>query len=143
MPSDFEDDDSAPVALEGPHGSFVDSAPVHILTTASIRAMTKERPDLQWEMARFRPNVVIDVAGEAPIEQEWIGRHLTVGEVELGIYKACGRCVMTTRPQPGGIERQLDVLRHINTVHQTHLGVLASVIRDGRITVGDVPSLLT
>jgi MOSC domain-containing protein YiiM len=35
------------------------------------------------------------------------------------------------------------VLRHINTVHESNLGVLASVIRGGRISVGDSPSLLT
>lgn len=142
VPSDFEDEDSALVAFEGPFGSFVDSAPVHILTTATIRAMAKERTDLQWETARFRPNVVIDVAGESPAEQDWVGRRLAIGEVELEINKPCERCVMTTRPQPGGIERQLDVLRHINTAHHAHLGVLASVTRGGRITVGDAPSLL-
>jgi uncharacterized protein YcbX len=143
VPSDFEDDDSTLKAFEGPSGSFVDSAPVHLLTTASIRAMATERADLQWDTARFRPNVVVDVGGEALAEQDWIGRRLAVGEVELEIYKPCERCVMTTRPQPGGIERQLDVLRHINTAHQSNLGVLASVIRGGRISVGDVPSLLT
>ena len=83
MPSDFEDDNSALVAFEGPPGSFVDSAPAHLLTTATIRAMAKERTDLQWETARFRPNVVIDVAGESPAEQDWIGRRLAIGEVEL------------------------------------------------------------
>ncbi len=141
MPSDFEDDDSAPVVFEGPYGSFVDSGPVHVLTMASIRAMTNERPDLQWDVARFRPNVIIDGAGEGPVEQQWIGSRLTVGEVELEIYKPCERCVMTTRPQPVGVEHQLDVLRHINAAHQSHLGVLASVIHGGRISVGDVGTL--
>ncbi len=141
MPSDFEDDDSAPVTFEGPYGSFVDGGPVHILTTASIRAMKDERADLQWDTARFRPNLLIDVVGEALAEQDWIGRRLAVGNVELEIDKPCRRCVMTTRTQPGGVERQLDVLRHITTAHRSHFGVLAHVNRAGRITVGDVASI--
>jgi uncharacterized protein YcbX len=136
MPSDFEDDESERVRWEGPYGSFVDSGPVHVLTTSSIRAMVSERPDLQWELARFRPNVLIDGDGDSPVEQDWIGRRLTVGEVELQVVKPCNRCVMTTRPQPGGTERQLDILRHINAKHRSSLGVLASVTHGGQVETG-------
>jgi hypothetical protein len=44
---------------------------------------------------------------------------------------------MTTRPQPGGIERDLDVLRTINAERATHLGVGTLVVTPGAVAVGD------
>jgi uncharacterized protein YcbX len=136
MPADFEDDQSKRVRWEGPSGSFVDDGPVHILTTSSIRALASERPDLQWDIARFRPNILIEAEGDSPVEQDWIGRRLALGVVELQVAKPCKRCVMTTRLQPGGIERQLDILHHINASHGSNLGVLAWVTRGGRVELG-------
>ena len=136
MPVDFEDDESEPLQWQGPAGSFVDSAPIHLLTTASLRAGSAERPDLQWEVPRFRPNVMIDAEGDDFIEQGWIGRRLSIGEVVLDIRRPCSRCVMTTRAQPGGIERQLDILRHLNTAHGSNLGVLGRIVQAGRLEVG-------
>ena len=40
---------------------------------------------------------------------------------------------MTTRPQPGGIERDLDVLRTINAERATHLGVGTLVVTPGEV----------
>jgi uncharacterized protein YcbX len=136
MPADFEDDASEPVEWQGPRGSFADTSPVHLLTTASLRAMAAERPDLQWAVARFRPNILIESDGDDCLEQGWLGRRLTVGEVELDVGRPCSRCVMTTRVQPGGIERQLDILRHVNAAHGANLGVLARVTRGGTVAAG-------
>lgn len=136
MPKDFEDDTSDPYRWQGPPGSFVDSAPIHLLTTASLRGIAAERPELQWDVARFRPNVLIDVDGADLVEQNWLGRRLSLGPVMLEVRKPCARCVMTTRAQPGGIERQLDILRHVNAAHAANLGVLARVVEGGRLEVG-------
>jgi uncharacterized protein YcbX len=140
MPINFEDDQSEPIQWQGPSGPFVDSSPIHVLTTATLAAVQRERPDLQWHLSRFRPNLVINTDSDDN-EDEWIGKRLTVGEVELQVYKPCSRCVMTTRVQPGGVERQLDILRHINAARQTNLGVHARVLRPGRIEVGQPAAL--
>jgi uncharacterized protein YcbX len=140
MPINFEDDQSEPIQWQGPSGPFVDSSPIHVLTTATLAAVQRERPDLQWHLSRFRPNLVINTDSDDN-EDEWIGKRLTVGEVELQVYKPCSRCVMTTRVQPGGVERQLDILRHINAARQTNLGVHARVLRPGRIEVGQPVAL--
>jgi uncharacterized protein YcbX len=137
MPADFEDDASDPVRWQGPKGSFADSAAVHLLTTASLGTMAAERPDLDWQPARFRPNILIEAGSEGCVEQQWIGRRVTVGEVVLHVHRPCSRCVMTTREQPGSISRQLDVLRHVNTAHGTNLGVLARVVHEGTLSAGD------
>jgi len=136
MPADFEDDDSPPVRWEGPRGSFADASPVHLLTTATLRALRAERGDLQWDVARFRPNVLVEAEGDTCVEDTWIGRRVRLGEVELEVRRPCARCVMTTRAQPGGLDRQLDVLRHINSAHAGNIGVLARVVTEGRLEVG-------
>jgi uncharacterized protein len=127
------DDASGTITWQGRPGGFVDSSPIHLLTTASLRAVRAERPDLDWQIRRFRPNLLIDVPGNERVEDEWIGRRCTVGSVEIEIVKACGRCVMTTRVQPGGIERQLGVLTHLSQVADGNFGVLGRVVRPGLI----------
>ena len=137
IPVDFEDDDSPLVTFDGPPGSFVDGNPVHLLTTASLRAMEGIGPGLQWDARRFRPNVVIDAGGEGFVEDAWVGGSVTVGDVVLDVYEACTRCVMTTRAQPGGLDRQLDVLRTINRDRARTFGVYARPQGDGDLRVGD------
>jgi uncharacterized protein len=132
---DFERDDSALVTWEGLSGSFVDESAVHLLTTHDLRQLKEERPDLQWDVRRFRPNVVLDGPGDAldvsPTQR------LQLGEVEIEIEKPCSRCVMTTRSQPGNLERQLEVLRHVSKVHDGDVGVRAWIVRAGVLRVGD------
>jgi uncharacterized protein YcbX len=65
------------------------------------------------------------------------GQRILVGEVELEVEKGCTRCVMTTRAQPGGIEQQLDILRHVIRAHGNQVGFRASVVREGTVRVGD------
>lgn len=134
--SDMTDDDSPTLTWEGHPDAFVDSSPVHLLTTASLRAMAEQRPELDWDVARFRPNVLVDAPGAERLEDGWVGRHVRVGEVELEVVKRCERCVMVTRPQPGGRERQRDILAHLSRVADATLGVLARVVRTGPIAVG-------
>jgi len=141
-PSDFEEDDSELERWEGPPGSFVDSSPVHVLTTASLRALVRERPELQWEPRRFRPNIVVATDRDGLVEEAWVGRRLSFAEAALDVAKPCSRCVMTTREQPGGITRQLDVLRHVNGEHATNLGVLAAVARGGAIGASEAVALV-
>jgi uncharacterized protein YcbX len=52
------------------------------------------------------------------------------------------RCVVTTREQPGGIIRQLDVLRHINRAYEGSFGVRAMVASHGRVSVGETVEVM-
>ncbi len=128
------DDDTAlsswlgrPVRLvRAPAGS-----PVH--DTAGFRVSLVPRSELGgWAECRFRTNVVLD--GEADVA---LHGTVGVGEVVLRVGAPIGRCVMVTRPQPGGVERDPGVLR---TIHRERGGVLAvgaTVLRAGTLRVGD------
>ncbi len=133
---DSEDDDSPLVTWEGLRGSFVDESALHLMTTLDIDQLVRERPDLQWEARRFRPNVLMEPVADSPLPLE-PGMRVAVGECEIAITKGCTRCVMTTRPQPGALERQLEILRHVSRYHDGAVGVRASVVRTGTVRIGD------
>jgi uncharacterized protein YcbX len=139
--NDFERDDSASESWEGVKGKFVDDSPLHVLTTSDLERLAVERSDLQWDVRRFRPNVVIDAAS-GTLDAAEPGQRLRLGDVEIEIQNDCKRCVMTTRPQPGNLERQLDILRHVSKNHDNVVGLRASVIRAGVVHVGDVVQLI-
>jgi uncharacterized protein YcbX len=53
--------DRRTVDVPTPSGTFLDVAHVHLLTTASLAAGRAARPDLDWDVRRFRPNLVLEV----------------------------------------------------------------------------------
>lgn len=128
--TDFEDEAGSPwFQWDGPHGTFHDSGKtrVSLLGTASIGS---------WDRRRFRGNVLVETA-EVAVENELVGQRVALGSTVLEVTKPIDRCVMTTRSQPGGIERDLDVLRTINAERQTSLGVGTLVVEPGSVAVGD------
>ena len=126
-------------------GSFLDLAPLHILTTASLDAAAAARPDLNWDVRRFRPNLVLDVPGDLFVEQDWLGRTLRIGAAEIRFDQPTVRCAMPLRAQPGGLDRQpglFAALSELNTVFPNHFGIYATVSRPGPVAVGDPVELL-
>ncbi len=125
-----------PVTLGREGGvSHFDDGPVHLVTTASLRAVGEvlgERTDPR----RFRPNLVVDTDDLAGlVEDDWVGRRLEVGDVVLEVVARMPRCVMVNLPQVGlGATRVLDVVGDLN---DANLGVLATVVTPGRLRVGD------
>lgn len=113
------------VSWQGPPDAWHDStrARVSLVSTGSLG---------DWDVRRFRPNVVLEGAGE----DDLVGREVTLGGARLAVEKAIDRCVMVTRPQPG-LPRDLDVLRVINRERGTTLAVGALVSSPGAVAVGD------
>jgi len=135
--ADPESDDTEPVRWTGVPGSFVDSRSLHLLAAADLERLAAERPELAWDVRRFRPNIVLD-AGTALVP----GARLRAGGAVVEVRTPCPRCVMTTRPQPGGLERELEVLRHLAATRGADLGVLAEVAEAGSVCAGDAVDLV-
>ena len=124
---DIEHEDTAEwYAWDGPPGAFHDSSRtrVSLVSEATMRA---------WDPRRFRANVVLSGSDEEAL----VGTAVRVGSAVLAVGKEIDRCVMVTRPQPGGIERDLDVLRTIIRERAGNLGIGALVTTAGRVSVGD------
>jgi uncharacterized protein YcbX len=115
-------------------GSFNDGHPVHFLTTASLRAAGALHPEGQWDVRRFRPNVLIEVDGDEFVEDEWTS--VTIGDVVLEVYKRTTRCAITARAQPG-LDDDLEVPRSLARNRSAKLGVYARVRTAGTIAPGD------
>jgi uncharacterized protein YcbX len=117
-----------------------DESPVHLLTTASLRALGEllGRP---VDVARFRPNVVLDVGGDGFPEEDWAGRELRLGDdVVLALGPGMPRCVMVGLPQPE-LAKDKNILRTLASERDLVLGLQASVVRGGTVRRGDAVHL--
>jgi uncharacterized protein len=119
-----------------PQGRLVDAAPLLVLTTASLRAGASLHPSGDWDVRRFRPNLLIATNGDDWDEDDWCGRTVRIGDVELAPQRPCERCTMVTRVQPG-LERDLDIYRTVARHHAGNLGVWTAVHTPGIMRVGD------
>jgi uncharacterized protein YcbX len=123
---DAEDEAGAWEPFDGSPGAFHDSAgaSVSLVSTATMGG---------WDPRRFRTNLVVE--GEA--EDNLVGSRVAVGDAVLDVDMRLERCVMTTRPQPGGVDKDLDVLRTIHRERDGCLAVGAVVRQPGMARVGD------
>lgn len=122
-----------------PEGTFFDCAMVHLLTTATLDRLRELYPQGRFEVRRFRPNIVVQLAsgGKGFAENAWVGHTLAIGdEVSLSITSPCARCVMTTLAQ-GDLPRDPGILRTAAQHNQVNVGVYAAVVRAGTIRRDD------
>ena len=112
---------------EGAAGPFHDSPRIRLslVSTGTLGS---------WDRRRFRANVVLDGSGEEELE----GRDAALGEARVRFGRSIERCVMTTRPQPGGIARDTSVLKSIHRERNGLLAVRAAVLVPGTVRTGDV-----
>jgi uncharacterized protein YcbX len=127
-PADVEREDTArwnPFA--GADGAFHDNADarVTLVSTGTLGG---------WDRRRFRANVLLAGDGEDAL----VGSRVRLGTAELDVGVRIPRCVMTTRPQAGGIGRDTTVLKTIHRERSGDLAVGALVARPGTVAVGDV-----
>lgn len=80
---------------------------------------------------------------EGEREDALVGSSIALGSAILDVGMRIQRCVMTTRQQPGGIERDLSVMRTIARERNAQLAVGALVSEPGIVRVGDAPAART
>lgn len=127
-------------------GTFFDLGRLHLLTTSTLAALRAIHPDGDFDVRRYRPNVVVDDADPGFVENSWVGRSLSLGPggAAMTVTIPTMRCVMTTMAQPG-LDRDLSLLQTIaRTNRQTIFGgewacagVYGDVGGTGTVRVGD------
>jgi uncharacterized protein len=121
---------------------YRDSAPLHLLTEASIAWLRARLPDVAIDARRFRPNIVIAGAATGLAEQEWLGRDIAIGDaVIVRAARSTVRCVMTTQPQ-AELGAAPEVLRKLAADNAASLGIYAEVLKPGTVRVGDALRLV-
>jgi uncharacterized protein YcbX len=135
------------IGLGAPPGTFFDFAAVHLVTSATIAALSRAYPQGRFDWRRFRPNILADSDAEGFPENDWVGRRILIGaELTLGVLIPCARCVMTTLSQ-GDLPLDSGILRaaaqHNNVMiapmgqAMPSVGVYAKVLTGGVVRRGD------
>ena len=134
------------LAQQAPGDSFVDYAPVHLITTATLTAVSAAAgPALRPRV--FRPNLILATPGlSGYAENDWVGRQLAIGsQVRLEIFLPTPRCAVPTlaHGQDPGNPQVLRALARSNRLPvegfglQTCAGVYAKVVSPGQVRAGD------
>jgi uncharacterized protein YcbX len=129
------------------HGHH-DYAPLHLLTTRSLAHMRSVAPDSDWDVRRFRPNLVLDdgaVEGELG-EARLLGTELSAASgLRMAVGVPTPRCVVPMRAREE-LPRDPGLLRAIAAESRWDLGPLgrpaclgayAEVVAPGALTVAD------
>ena len=131
----------------GPPGTFVDFAPLHLLTTSTLDRIAELSPHGRADLERYRPNVVIRTAAAGFTENDWLERILRVGDdLVLRVIARTPRCAVPTLAH-GALPRDPDALRVLARHNRVEppdsldpepcAGVYAEVLRPGHIRLGD------
>ena len=132
------------IEYESPPGTYFDAYPILIVTDRSLKTLSSLAPESDFDVRRFRPNVVVaveqHVVGEFP-EQTWLGKSIRIGNVEVEVTAACPRCVMVTRDF-ADLSTDRQVLRTIVRHADQNVGVYASIVRPGTFEAGAAVELV-
>src|SRR6185436_13513350 len=94
-----------------PPGTFVDFAPLHLITTATLDRIAELSPYRRVRLERYRPNVVIRTDAGGFTENDWLGRDLHVGnDLVLRVIARTPRCAIPTLAH-GDLPRDTEALR--------------------------------
>jgi uncharacterized protein YcbX len=116
---------------------FVDSQPLLVLSTASIKELS-QRLGYEVPVSRFRPNILVDGV-PAHAEDDWRG--FRSAEISFKRTKACGRCKLTTvDPETGAVGDE--PFKTLSSYRRTEKGVLFGSyyahLNEGRLHQGEV-----
>jgi len=135
-----------PVASMAPTGTYFDLTTLHVMTTATLRALSSLEPTATFDVRRYRPNVLVEVDGAGFVENEWVGATVALGDtLRARVDLPTMRCVMTTLAQDGlpADRRTLQAIARHNRLEITGLGawacagVYGTITEAGDVAVGD------
>ena len=117
------------------HGIFDESSlsVIALDTVREIERLAGVSPDVR----RFRPNVVVRAVRPLPFqEDEWVGGELSFGEGPvMSVTMRDERCAMLNL-NPETAKSDPEILKAVVGRNDNHAGVYGSVIRTGRVEVG-------
>ena len=115
------------------------------MSQASLRhfeqIMLEQGSKSQFDVRRFRPNILVETEESGFPENNWVGRRGEVGTAIIKVEVECPRCVMTTHGF-SDLPKDPKIMRHLVKENGGNLGVYLSIEQPGEIAVGDSISWL-
>src|SRR5438132_1501632 len=68
------------IGLGAPPATFFDFAAIHLVTTATLGALSRAYPNARFDWRRFRPNIIAESDAEGFPENDWVGRRISIGD---------------------------------------------------------------
>jgi uncharacterized protein YcbX len=138
------------LGLMAPPGTFFDVAALHLLTRATLDRLTELGDGSDFDVLRYRPNVVVGGTEPGFAEDAWVGRSVGLGDTaRAGVSMLTMRCVMTTLAQ-GDLPEDRDTLRTVARHHRREIpglgtwacaGIYADITGEGVVRTGDPVTL--
>lgn len=135
------------VPTGGAGSRYHDLAPIHLLTTSSVRQLADGK-SVGSDVRKFRPNLVVGEDGwdVGYVEDAWLDRSIGIGAVVLSPTTPVSRCVMVTLEHRDAT-RDKNALRRIAQQHRVKtpyttaptpcLGLYTDVATEGVVRIGD------
>ncbi len=129
----------SPVEMVHLNRGIFDEASVSLISEATVQELGRLSAQ-PADVRRFRPNILIASMPASPFaEDDWVGGVLTFGDAPdapaIGITYRDERCAMVNL-EPESAQPTPDVLKAIVRARDNRAGVYATVLRRGRIRVG-------
>lgn len=144
----LEASDRPALGTLGATGAHHDAAPVHLVSTSTLAHLRTVAPESDWDVRRFRPNLVLDdgQAIDGFAEDVLLGGKLRAQSgLELTVGLPTPRCVVPTRAREE-LPADPRILRTLLTHHRLDLGrfgrqgcvgAYAEVAHAGQVQVGE------
>jgi uncharacterized protein YcbX len=129
----------APVQMMSMKHGIFDEATVSVITSGTVREIGRVA-GRNADPRQFRPNVLIRSLRPKPFEEDqWVGGVLLFGDGDEGpavsVTMRDARCSMLNL-DPDSARAAPELLRAVVRVNQNNAGVYGTVIRSGRLAVG-------
>lgn len=135
FPAAITEGNGEPFLWEPETEAFFDSAPLHLLTTGTLRELERLLPGSIIHGARFRPNFLVETDEVGFVENDWVNKDLGLGSLRCQVYDDMRRCVMVTRHQ-GDLSRDTEVIRTILKSNEGNAGVALKALDSGMLRRG-------
>lgn len=129
--------------FESPPGTYFDAFPILIMSQQTLTTMSDNYPESNFDVRRFRPNLVLDISDtDEPFpEHSWVGKTINVGSASLDIVSTCPRCSMTTHAF-AELPKDPKIMRNLVEQTKGELGVYAKIRAPGDLGAGDPVSIV-
>lgn len=134
-----------PIASMAPPGTLFDLTTLSMMTTATLARLRELAPDSNFDVGRYRPNLLVSVDGVGFVENDWVGATLSLGgSIEARVDLPTMRCVMTTLARDGlAADRgSLQAIARHNRIEVfggrwACAGVYGTITSSGHLSIGD------